>query len=147
MVFMIHIDKSPLRLHRVGCNQTTFDELVWCLLEQVTVLECPRLMLARIADEIVFLHSMIQNLFPLDAGRKACATPATEPCFLQFIDDIVCGELFEALLPGLVPPDLAIALDFPRRAIKHMENSWFSCSRHALALTHSAQRITQHYKV
>src|SRR5688572_3398610 len=135
MVFMIHIDKSPLRLHRVGCNQTTFDELVWCLLEQVTVLECPRLMLARIADEIVFLHPMIQDLFPLDAGRKACATPATEPCFLQFIDDIVCAELFEALLPCLVTPYLSIGLDVPGRAIKRMENSWFSYSRHASVLS------------
>src|SRR4029077_11699378 len=107
----------------------------------------PGLMFASIADEIVFLYPMIQNLLPLDAGGKARAASSAEPSFLQFIDDIVRAQLFDALLPGLIAPDLPVGIDIPGSAIKRLENSWFSRSRHAPFLTHLAQRMERYYKV
>ena len=113
----------------------------WCgaMLKQVTVFKRPWLMFACIADEIMFLHPMIEDLFPLDAGGKARAPSTTEPGFLQFVDDVVRAQLFDALLPGLVAPDLQVGLDIPGSAIKRLKNSWFSRSRHAPFLTRSAQ--------
>ena len=104
-------------------------------------------MFACVADEIVFLHPMIEDFFPLDAGGKARAPSPTEPGFFQFIDDIVCAQLFDTLLPGLVAPDLPVGLDIPGRAIKRLENSWFSRSRHAPFLTRLAQPMDRYYKV
>ena len=125
MILMIHIDKCSLRLHRVGPNEATFDELVGCMLKQVPVFKCSWLMFTGITDEIVLLHPMVENLFPLDAGGKACTSSPTEPGFLQLIDDIVRAQLFETFLPGLVTPDLPVGFDIPGSAIKRLENSWF----------------------
>jgi hypothetical protein len=123
VVLMIHIDKCRLCLHRVSPNEATFYELVGRMLEQVTVLKRPWLMFTCVADEIVFLHPMIEDLFPLDAGGKACTSSPTEPGFLQFIDNIVRAQIFDALFPGLVAPDLPVGLDIPGSAIKRVENS------------------------
>ena len=71
MILMIHVYKGRLRLHRVGRDEAAFDELMWRLFEQVTIFKRPGLMFASIADEIVFLYPMIQDLLPLDAGGKA----------------------------------------------------------------------------
>src|SRR5712691_5827053 len=120
---MIHVNERRLGLDRVSRDEAAFDKLVWRLLEQVTVFKRPWFMFACVADEIVFLHPMIEDLFPLDAGGKARAPSPTEPGFFQFIDDIVRAQLFDALLPGLVAPDLPVGLDIPGSAIKRLENS------------------------
>jgi hypothetical protein len=101
------------------------------MLEQIPVFKCPRLMFTGVTDEIVFLHSMVENLFPLDAGGKACTPSPTEPGFLQLIDDIVRTQLFETFLLGLVAPDLPVGFDIPGSALQRLENSWFSRSGHA----------------
>src|SRR4029079_13925203 len=102
---MIHIDKRRLGFDGIGRNETTFDQLVRRLFEQITIFKGSWLMFARIADEIVIFYAMIEDLFPLDTGGKACPPTSTEPCLLQLIDDIVRTQFFHALLPGLVAPD------------------------------------------
>jgi hypothetical protein len=66
---------------------------------------------------------MIENLLPLNAGGKARASSPAKPGFLQFIDNIVRAQLFDALLPGLVASDFQIGLDIPGGAIERLENS------------------------
>src|SRR4029079_16865306 len=147
MVFMIHIDKRRLGLDGVGRYKTTFDQLVRRLLEQITVFKRSRFMFAGIANEIVILHSMIEDLFPLDAGGKTCTSTPTEPGLLQFVDDIVGTQFFHTLLPGLVASDLPIGLDFPRSTFKLLKHSWFSRSRHAPFLVRLVRCVERYYKV
>ena len=103
-------------------------------------------MFARIADEVMLFHPVVEDFFPLDPGGETRTTASTKPGFFEFIDDVVRAQFFDALLPGLVASDFQVGLDIPGRAIKRLDNSWFSRSRHAPFLLSLASREERYYK-
>ncbi len=120
-IFMIRIDEGRLGLNGMSGDQAAFDQLVGKRLEQVPVLECPRLVLAGITDEIMFLHPMIQHLVPFDSGRESGAAPATKPGFFQFGYDILGFQAVDAPLPRLIAPHFEITFNLPGSPFKLLD--------------------------
>src|SRR5215204_6365274 len=100
--------------------------------EQMPVLKRAGLMLSGIADEVVFFDPMVQDLIPLDAGGKPRPATTAQSRLLELIDYLSGLQFFDTPLPGLIPADLEVSINFPRRSLKRLDEARFCRSRHSL---------------
>ena len=82
-------------------------------------------MLAGIADKVTFLDPMIEDLVPLDAGRKACPPTATQSGRFEFLNHLLRCQFLDALFPGLIAADLDVGVNVPRSPIDLFDEAGF----------------------
>jgi hypothetical protein len=110
-------------------DKAALDQLVRSLFEQVTILERPRLVFSRIANEISFPDPVIQNLIPLRPGRESRSTAPPKAGLFQLIHHILGAQFLEALLPSLIPTNFQVGINVGGMAVELLENPWF-CGFH-----------------
>src|SRR4051812_14824048 len=101
--------------------------------EQIPVFKRAGLMLSRIADEVVFLHPMVQDLIPLDTSGKSSPTSSAQARLLELIDHLSGLQFFDTPLPGLIPTDFEVSINFPRGSLKRLDQARFCRSWHSLS--------------
>src|SRR5574340_28909 len=94
------------------------------VLEQLTVLESARFMLACVADEVPLLHSMVEHLVPFRTGREPCPSTPPQAGLLDFSDDVVGREVCQALSPSVISADSKVGIDFPGSPFKFLQHPW-----------------------
>src|SRR5262249_29958469 len=81
------VDVSEVRIDREARDHHALDELMRVLMDDVAILERPRLRLVRVADEICRLRPPALDEAPLRPARKPRAPTPTQPGLLHLLHD------------------------------------------------------------
>ena len=91
------VDVGGLGTDGIAGDENPLQHLVWVALHQLTVLEGPRLAFIRVAAEIFGALILFREESPLDTGRKACASTASQTGLLDQFRDLGGRDLTQHL--------------------------------------------------
>ena len=109
MVLAADVDERRVHLERIRRDQQPLDELVRALVDEVAVLEAPRLELVGVAAQVA-REDVLGQERPLHPGREPRPSPAADVARLHLGDQRLRGELLERVAQALVPADLLVPL-------------------------------------
>ena len=121
--FLADVDVGRLRPDRVGRDHHALDELVRVLVENVAVLECPRLGFIAVADQINRLGVVRRDERPFHSSREACAAAAAQAGLLHLLGDLLRLHR-EGLFQIIISPVAQVTVDrrIPALAVHILEN-------------------------
>ena len=127
VVLTADVDERRVHLQRVRRDQQSLDELMRALIDEIPILEAPRLGLVRVAAEVAREHVLGEE-GPLHPGREPRPSPPADVARLHLRDQRLRRELLERVTKSLVAADLLVPLQRLQRqsAPKSLVSSLYS---------------------
>src|SRR5205085_11810771 len=108
-------------------DQHALDKHVWIALHQISIFECARLRLVRIADQILRLRRVFRHEAPFHAGRKTRTASPAQRRLLHFIDHVIIAHAVEDYIDRIIAA--VTTIDVQRARVLEMNSAqlkWFT---------------------